>query len=150
MASRRKQPNPFAYFANDIDEAEFDSSEEECDENLQSKEKPTDPLTYITKSDTEKSEKEEKVLPKADEVLTKAADPIFLKNREAGSVNWDKLIKNDIDEEDEHEKKSNAMPPPKSYEPVTEKLAPTLGDTGDSKTNTKRSLDSKCMSGNFK
>ncbi|XP_064616152.1 UPF0690 protein C1orf52 homolog [Liolophura sinensis] len=145
----RQKRDPFAYFGGlgDVD-GEDDDSENEKDEP----ETKGSDLSFISKSEVGENGRKEK-LPSAEKILETSAKPEFLNKDAKVDIDWEKFAKDDTREQEEPiNYSSNAIPPPATYDPVTEPLKPTTGDTGESeeKGNRKRRSTDDVNSGNAK
>ena len=125
MAQKQKPKDPFVGFlaAEGLCDSDFSTDESASDEETQEKSNETNGPDYISKS-------AEKIcadaLPPPD--FEKVQKPSFLDDKTQKVIDWDKIAKNNTSEDTVDIKNTNAMPPPKSYEPQTDKLKPTIGD----------------------
>ena len=139
MAQKHKPRNPFALFsaAQGLCDSDFSTDDEESyDETVKNEDKADEP-TFISKS----SEKEctNTSLPAPN--FEKVQKPSFLDDKTKRDIDWDKIVRDNTKTEDIPDiTNTNAMPPPKSYEPQTDKLKPTIGDnsTPEPPSTTKR------------
>ncbi len=144
MASN-KPKDPFKFFnaADGLCDSDFSESEEESDaENRESKNDLVKP-NFISKP-SENSDNVSQKLPSPK--FESVAKPSFRGNDKL-HVDWDKVVKNIIPEVDDGLDRTNThcMPPPKTYEPQTDNLKPTIGDPGGTGSQTtKRSLGEPC------
>ena len=135
---QKREKDRLSFFSGgEFDEADLDSSSDEEEENVDKKEE----LSFITKSTLKNSEEKVK-LPSAKDVLEKQQNPDFLKHCGKKDIDWDRVVKNEIDKEDEVViTNTHAIPPPQSYEPSTDNIKPTLGETDEQEAKKKRGLE---------
>lgn len=125
----RQKRDPFAYFGGlgDVD-GDDDESESEEDE----RETKGSDLSFISKSEAGENERIGK-LPSAEKILETSTKPEFLNKDAKVDIDWEKYAKDDTKEQEEPVNySSNAIPPPATYDPVSEPLKPTIGDTAES------------------
>ena len=131
MASSGKKRDPLAHFWNDLTDEQISSDSDETDED--ENKAVSDAPSFISKPTkcNEETDDSKPSLPSAKTVLENKTKPEFLEKRNVKDIDWDKIVKNDtvIDTDDDSVLNTNKMPPPKSYDPVTEKIKPTLGET---------------------
>ena len=125
MAQKQKPKDPFTGFsaADGLCDSDFSTDESESEEETQEKRNSTNGPNFISKS----AEKicSDALPPPNFEKIQKSS---FLDDKNQKVVDWDKIAKNNTNEEMVDITNTNAMPPPKSYEPQTDKLKPTIGD----------------------
>ena len=134
MASKVKK-DPLSRYFKDLDEFDISSGEESEDNDLLTTAPVPSQLPKTSDVNTEKSdelkgqdkslEKNDKPtakkLPSAHDCLKSQSSPAFLRLSQQKEVDWDKNVKNlDQPEGDPTEFNPNAVPPPTSYEPVTD------------------------------
>ena len=127
MASN-KPKDPFTFFkaADGLCDSDFSESEEESDSGSKESKNVQEKPSFISKP-SENSENVSSKLPSPKfESVTK---PGFKANEKL-DVDWDKVVKNVIPEVDDGLDRTNThcMPPPKTYDPQTANLKPTIGD----------------------
>ncbi|GFS14139.1 UPF0690 protein C1orf52 homolog [Elysia marginata] len=131
MASNLSKKDPLSRYFKDLDEFELSSNEDSEEENQinakpvpLSVQLPQVPVEGEDKSGklTEKLQKPSvKKLPSADDCLKNQSKPAFLRLKQQKEVDWDKNIKSiDQTEGGPVDFETNAVPPPTSYEPVTD------------------------------
>ena len=108
---------------------EENSSESSADEDSDIKKTVQKDVSFISKAVTTTNET---LLPSANNVLDNKSELKFLKKHI--DLNMDTFAKNTLVEKEKEKElaiinsNTHAVPPPKAYEPLTEKLKPTLGD----------------------
>ena len=130
MAAKKSARDPFAYFSagGDLDVSDLSSDEEEQQEETKGTADKQKTPSFISKSENRGSETEP--LPKPTDLFEQVSKPIFLKDRTKGDIDWDRIIKDETKPEEEVTadiRNTNSVPPPKSYDPETDALKPTLG-----------------------
>ena len=130
MAQKHKPKDPFALFsaAQGLCDSDFSTDDEESDDETAEKDDQSEEPAFISK--TSEKELSEASLPSPN--FEKVQKSSFLEDRSKKVVDWDKIVKDDTKTEDIPDiSNTNAMPPPKSYDPQTDKLKPTIGDTSN-------------------
>ena len=111
------------YFA-ELDDSDISDSEEDTAEQT----KEPKPEEYIRKSQS-KASADNEALPPPEQVFENTKKPEFLKRKR--DINWDEAATNNITEKVDISN-THAIPPPTSYDILSEHLKPTLGG-GDKK-----------------
>ena len=129
MASTKKTGrNPFAFFSG---EEELGSSDEDssADEEEAAEKPKKDKTSFISQSKSETDNLETgKKLPPPDKLFDEVSTPDFLTDK-VDETAWERFVKSDIKDNDDPPVvgSTHAMPPPKSYDILTESK-PSLGD----------------------
>lgn len=147
MAQKSKPKNPFALFSagHGLSDSDFSSDDEDGNSEKQEATNSDEP-TFISKPESKGTDASETSLPAPDfDKVTKCS---FVSGEIQKDLDWDKLTKDDTKEKEETSALSNtnAIPPPKTYEPQTDQLKPTLGAT---EIGSKRHSDAPPGDGRF-
>lgn len=139
MASRVKK-DPLSRYFQDLDDIEISSSED-SDSDVEGVDKisgsasPISASAHLSKANAlesvsekvvdldqdERKKPQQKKLPSALDCLKNQISPAFLRLNQQKEVDWDKNIKTiDLPEGESVDFKTNAVPPPTSYEPVAD------------------------------
>ncbi len=127
MAQKQKPKDPFAMFSAAVELEGSDLDSEGEDNEAEEASDPSRTLDFISKpcvNDGNAESKKSLPTPKLDEKVANS----FAERKINRDVDWDKIVRDDTKDQVVDTSNTNAMPPPKSYEPQTENLKPTIGD----------------------
>ena len=147
------KPDPFSYFNGDegFDLSDMSSSDSEgdcTDDNNKSFIKNASHVSGVDTSETttinknmscEKTESSVSTsLPSATVIFEQVKPPKFINDKSKQHINWDNLVRDNTEITDSIPINTHSVPPPSSYDSVSDTLEPTLGKVSKQGTFNKR------------
>lgn len=149
MAADKSKKDPFSYFfggahadlsdisdeSSDVDDS-TDGKTSETNDTLKKCNVESEKAATTLSTGSRDKKKTQQKLPTPDQLFDTVKKPKFLKDKQGREIDWYEMAmdKTSGDGEEEKEieiKDTRAIPPPRSYEPVTPSTPTTLGDVGE-------------------